>query len=199
MRGKVKFLSFIGVLALALSFTSNPTHEKKIILIDAGHGGKDSGVNLDGFSEKIITEEIAKKIQLLNKDGNFQIILLRDGDNFIDRNNRVIKANELKPDLLISIHVNISNDVTEKGPEIYVSNKNEFYKESSELAEKLMNSLDSANKVKEGNFNIIRDVKCPGLLIEVGYLSNVDDKANITSDAGQTEIATKILGLLNEK
>ena len=199
MKSKVKILSFIGVLALTLSFTSNPTHEKKIIVIDAGHGGKDSGVHLDGFSEKVITEEIAKKIQLLNKDGNFQIVLLRDGDNFIDRNDRVTKANELKPDLLISIHVNITNDEAEKGAEVYVSNKNRFYKESSELAEKLINSLASTNKVKEGNFNIIKDVKCPGLLLEVGYLSNIDDRAYITSDAGQNEIATKILGLLNEK
>lgn len=199
MKNTVKFLSLVGLLMLTLSFTSNPTHEKKIIVIDAGHGGKDSGVSLDGFSEKIITEEIAKKIQLLNKDDNFQIVLLRDGDNFIEINDRVIKANEIKPDLLISIHVNSTDDVMKKGAEVYVSSKNEFYKVSSELAEKLINSLASPNKVKNANFHIIKDVVCPSFLLEVGFLSNVDDKTYITSDAGQNEIATIILGLLNDQ
>jgi len=199
MKGRITFLSLIGFLMLTFSFTSNSTHEKKIVVIDAGHGGKDSGVKIDEFAEKKITEEIAQKISLLNKNDKIQIVLLRDGDNFIEINDRVIKANELKPDLLISLHVNSSSaDLTKKGSEIYVSNLNEFHAQSSEIAEKLKTKLASENNVKQANFHIIRDVKCPSLLLEVGFLTNAEDKTYITSDAGQTEIATKILGLLSE-
>jgi N-acetylmuramoyl-L-alanine amidase len=201
MKSKMTFLTILGVLAIFLSFAFKPVHDKKIIVIDAGHGGKDFGVQIGEEHEKKIVENIASKISLLNEKGDIEIILLREDDKFIELSERVAKINKINPSLLISLHVNSSKNLNENGINAYVS-KNDFYNKSVEnaksLVEKISNEKLTKGEVKDGNFFVIKNSKCPALLLEIGYLSNETDKNYITSESGQYEIANKIFNFIRK-
>jgi N-acetylmuramoyl-L-alanine amidase len=170
---------------------------KKTIVIDAGHGGRDFGTQIDGKLESKIVESIAKKIKLLNSKNEIEIILLRDNDSFIGLKERVDAINKINPDLLISLHVNSSNNKEENGAIAYIFSENEFYKKSIKSAEILKNTFNKG-EVKNGNFFIIKNSNCPAVLLELGYLSNENDKEYLTSENGKNEIANKIFNYLNK-
>ncbi len=81
-------------------------YEEKVIVIDAGHGGKDPGaIGYGGIKEKHINLAIAKKVAyFLKKDGRFKVILTRKGDYFIPLHERAEIALRNRADLFISIH-----------------------------------------------------------------------------------------------
>jgi N-acetylmuramoyl-L-alanine amidase len=172
-------------------------NNKKTIVIDAGHGGHDFGTQIDGELESKIVESIAKKIKLLNSKNEIEIILLRDNDTFIGLKERVDAINKINPDLLISLHVNSSNNKEENGAIAYIFSENAFYKKSIKSAEILKNTFNKG-EVKNGNFFIIKNSNCPAVLLELGYLSNENDKEYLTSEIGKNEIANKIFNYLNK-
>jgi N-acetylmuramoyl-L-alanine amidase/beta-lactamase regulating signal transducer with metallopeptidase domain len=177
-------------------------NEKMTIVIDAGHGGKDHGAKINEELESKIVESLAKKIKALNVNEDFKIILLREDDSFISLSDRVNKINEINPSLLISLHINSSRNLDDNGVNAYVSSQNEFYEKSLETANKLIDNI-SNNKlakggVKDANLYIIKNSKCPAILLEVGYLSNENDKAYITSEKGKSEIANRIFNFLKQ-
>ena len=196
MKNKMKFLAVLGILTIFLSFAFKPLNDKKIIVIDAGHGGKDFGAQIGGELEKKIVENIANKISLLNGKGEIEIVLLREDDSFIELSERVARINKINPSLLISLHINASKNLKENGVNAYVSKQNDFYDKSMEtaknLVEKISNEKLAKGEVKDANFFVIKNSKCPALLLEVGYLTNENDKTYITSESGQNEIANKI-------
>ena len=173
---------------------------QKVIVIDAGHGGKDPGAKIDEELESKIVESIAKKIKALNGSEDLKIILLREDDSFVSLNDRVNKINQINPDLLISLHLNASKNPNEKGVNAFISSQNGFYEKSLEKANQLIENISNNNLakggVKDANLYIIKNSKCPAVLLEVGYLSNANDRAYITSESGKDEIAKNILKLL---
>ena len=202
MKNKMKFLAVLGIFTIFLSFTFKPLNDKKVIIIDAGHGGKDFGAQIGGELEKKIVENIANKINLLNGKGEIEIVLLREDDRFIELSERVEIINKINPSLLISLHINASKNLEENGVNAYVSKQNDFYNKSMEsaknLVEKISNEKLTKGEVKEANFFVIKNSKCPSLILEVGYLSNENDKNYITSESGQNEIAKKIFEFIKK-
>jgi N-acetylmuramoyl-L-alanine amidase len=202
MKNKMKFLAVLGILTILLSFAFKPLNDKKIIVIDAGHGGKDFGAQIGGELEKKIVENIANKISLLNGKGEIEIVLLREDDSFIELSERVARINKINPSLLISLHINASKNLKENGVNAYVSKQNDFYDKSMEsaknLVDKISNEKLAKGEVKDANFFVIKNSKCPALLLEVGYLSNENDKTYITSESGQNEIANQIFEFIKK-
>nr|WP_199002608.1 N-acetylmuramoyl-L-alanine amidase [Flavobacterium sp. ASV13] len=196
MKRKIKLLGILCTVVFGfLAFT---TLDKKIVVIDAGHGGNDIGANIRGFEEKVITEAVAKKIKDLNKSGNVEIILLRDGDISLDLKERLSIINNLKPALVISLHINSAPNVTSNGVKAYISSKKSFYDQSREIAETIISKISATGNivkrnVSEAPFYILKSAECPMMHLEMGFLSNEKDRNYITSEKGQTEIAEKIL------
>jgi N-acetylmuramoyl-L-alanine amidase len=190
-----------GILSAALLlfclFAFKPLEEKKVIVIDAGHGGDDLGAAMYGFQEKTISEAIAKKIKAFNKDSNLDIVLIRDSDISMDLHKRVSLINSLKPDLVISLHVNASKEAQANGVDAYISSKNEFYEKSKESAERIVNGISGDNllrrRVNEAPFYILKNSNCAAITLLMGFLSNNKDREYLTSEAGQNEIAANIL------
>lgn len=174
-----------------MSFSSS---NKKIIVVDVGHGGKDAGALVNGIEEKDIILEIAQRIQILNKNPNIEIILTRDTDEFLSLSERTTKINELKPDYVISLHANQSVNPNNNGIQIFVSDNNESFNRSGELAVKLLQKFTNSNvEIKKGNFYILNNIESPGALIELGFLSNSEDFQNLTSENGKEKLALSIL------
>ena len=112
---------------------------KPIIVIDAGHGGKDPGAigRYLRTKEKIITLSYAKSLyQALKNSGKYRVYLTRDNDKFIKLRQRVEKARKVKADLFISIHANSSENRKAKGFSIYTLSETASDKETAKLASK---------------------------------------------------------------
>ena len=192
------FLLFTAIISFAF-VNPNDTETKQInVVIDAGHGGYDFGAISNTVNEKQIVEQIANKIKTLNKNENVVIHFTRSSDVFVPLQERTNIANTINPDLVLSLHVNASKNQELSGVEFYVNKDSELYEKSNDYAVKLsaeMSKNDSfkMGEIKNGPFFIIKKSTAPIVLIELGYLSNENDKKNLTDDKEQTKIAESIL------
>ena len=109
---------------------------KYVVVIDPGHGGKDSGACYFGVDEKNITLSIAKKLyQLLKEDGRFKVYLTRKGDYYISLAERQKFTAKVGADLFISIHANANPyNKSRRGAEFYVLSDSGKYKKFVDLA-----------------------------------------------------------------
>lgn len=204
----VAMKSFV-ILVLVLSMLANYSvyaqqiikEEKRVILIDAGHGGIDSGaVSQDGLQEKDVVLDIARSIIAWNKgllEAKYDIYLTRSTDTLISLDDRTKLAKHLKPDVFVSLHCNHSNDFRVKGIELYTYGSNELsllYAEtiSNELNQKLGFKI---REVKQADFQVLRETKgfCPAILLELGYLSNVHESDYLKSKEKRKAMALAIL------
>lgn len=110
-------------------------HNKVSIIIDAGHGGEDSGTKDEfGIMEKEITLDISFMLgEILEEDG-FKVIYTREDDVTLPLPHRVAIANSSGADLLVSIHVNYSRNSQAKGLEVFFVNSFSSDEEANELA-----------------------------------------------------------------
>ncbi len=93
------------------------------IVIDPGHGGKDSGATGNGLKEKDIVLDLAKRLEtILERDGKYEIVLTRDTDKYISLEERTAIANGNDADLFISLHINAHTAETANGLETYYLN-----------------------------------------------------------------------------
>ena len=199
MKTKIRILGLLSAAVLLLvCFAFRPLEEKKIIVIDAGHGGYDVGKDIYGFEEKQITETVAKQIKELNNDANIEIVLIRDGDISMELKERVSIINNLKPNLVISIHVNSNSNTMANGVQAYVPSNETFKDKSKEMAEIIVDKLAATGNLAKRNtteapFYLLKNANCPIMTLEIGFLTNEKDRNYITSAKGQNEIAAKIL------
>ena len=193
----LKIISLFSLMAVfcLMAFTTFPT--KKLIVIDAGHGGEDNGATNGMLTEKAIVEKIAQKIYALNKNSEIEIVLLRPDDNYITLSDRTAKINEMKPDLVVSLHTNSSKNKEENGIETVVSDKNNFLEKSTFHAENMLENFKGGDfeirGVKNHNLHMLRNSNCPAIMIELGFLSNENDRKYLTDQNEQEKIATTIL------
>lgn len=193
MKNLIKFIG-LALLTITLAFTNV---DKKTIIIDVSHGGKDKGTTAHGFYEKEIVLNIANKIKQLNKNSNVEIILTRNSDKFISVNERVEQINTLKPDFVISLHAKYSDNEKESGKEIFISQNNKQKEKSGDLALELFYNFKDRNvEIKKADFNILKNVKYPIALVELGYLTNEYDREILTTEKGQSELAESILSVI---
>ncbi|NPA12772.1 MAG: AMIN domain-containing protein [Aquificae bacterium] len=94
--------------------------EKKVIVIDPGHGGKDTGAIMNGIVEKHMNLYIARKLKaILERDGRFKVYLTRNSDRYVSLYDRTVFAIQKNADLFISIHCNSHTDRRLSGTYIY--------------------------------------------------------------------------------
>lgn len=107
--------------------TSKPAADKpaapatrKVIVIDAGHGGKDPGASGASTKEKAVNLAAALALRdALNKTGRYKVVMTRDSDRFIELNQRVAIARAAKADLFISLHADSGSDPDRRGASVY--------------------------------------------------------------------------------
>ncbi|RZJ67823.1 MAG: N-acetylmuramoyl-L-alanine amidase [Flavobacterium sp.] len=204
MKNKFKVLIATAALAsFAFVVPAKNSGDKLVIVIDAGHGGKDFGATHDAISEKMITEQISKKIKALNKNANVEIHLTRDSDTFTELKDRTQMINALHPDVVLSLHVEANPSEFKSGVGMYVGKDNVEKQKSFSLAGKLGEKLSEKHsfeigRIQEAPFYILKNSNAPTVLLELGYITNYNDRKYLTSDQEQQKIATTILEWINE-
>lgn len=117
---QIKIVFIILFLFFAVNIFSQ-SNAKFIVILDAGHGGKDPGNSYHGFVEKEIALKTTLKLEkLLEKEGGIQVIHTRKSDIFIELKDRPKKANSLDANLFISIHCNSVKNPIPFGTETFV-------------------------------------------------------------------------------
>lgn len=159
----------------------------KIICLDSGHGGIDTGAQNNNIIEKDLNLILVKKLEkeltsrgatvYLTREGDYDLSKTKIGRKRSDLYNRAKYINEISPDMYISIHLNATSSSKWRGLQIFYTNKNN---QNKVIAEELTNYL-------KGNLSYVRDIKkdnsyymykyinSPGVLIEAGFISNPDD------------------------
>ena len=185
------------------NFIKNKTSStKRVILLDAGHGGTDTGVKKDEFQEKDIVLKIANTIKERNPYQDIDFVFLRTGDEQIINTNRAKLINEIKPELVLSLHANYDVKDSKKGTEIHISPMNPFFEQAKTLGEEIGKNVSSLGfdnlGIIETNSKVLRDAQAPTIMIEIGYLTNDQDRKYLTNEANYAKIADKILEVLKK-
>jgi N-acetylmuramoyl-L-alanine amidase len=117
-----KLISFLAIVIFSIPVSAVRTDKNRVIVIDAGHGGKDPGALGSFSSEKNITLAIALKTGSLIEHNikNVKVIYTRKSDTFVEVRDRAVIANSNNADLFISIHVNWAKSKTIHGTETFV-------------------------------------------------------------------------------
>lgn len=237
------FKTLFALICFLFSIVTNSQSGSKfIVILDAGHGGKDTGAKYNGNNEKDVTLDVTLKVgKILEQNPNITVIYTRKTDVFIELTERAKIANRANANLFISIHCNANKNTVAAGSETYVmgmsrANMNfevsksensvifleDNYKQTYKgfdpnnpqtliglkmvQENNLSSSIDLATKIQNNfiNYEIkSRGVKqeplwvldasvMPGVLIEIGFISNQAEANRLTSDEGQKMSATAI-------
>jgi N-acetylmuramoyl-L-alanine amidase len=143
------------------------------VVVDAGHGGKDSGAyRRYGPPEKMVALDVAQRLNRKLRESQLKTVMTRDSDVFIELNDRVAIENAQKNAIFVSIHFNDSRRRGVRGFETYYHSGASFDLANG-IQAKLMTIPNSKNGgVHTANFRVLRLASCPAVLVECGYLSN---------------------------
>ena len=180
---------------------------KYIIVIDAGHGGRDDGCKgVAGTKESEINLKIAKTLKVYLETLDIKVVLTRsDGNGLYDSNSTNYKASDMAKrveiikqahaNMVISIHCNSYSDSTQCGAQAFFQEDDEVsqkFAESiqSQLNKQLENARDFANK---GDYYLLKESPATAVLVECGYLSNAEEEKLLNSTSHQNKIAYAIM------
>jgi len=165
------------------------------IAVDAGHGGTNNGgVGATGRYEKDVTLSLSLKLQkALEKEGA-KVIMTRTEEKFFDNKDRILFYRDSLPDLLLSVHLNSSDDpFRSSGTSTYYRNIG-FRNLSLDIYKRLLElGLKEYGNTGSFNFMLNSPIEYPNALIETVFLSNLDEEAQILDPAFQQQMVDKIV------
>ncbi|MCU6600422.1 SH3 domain-containing protein [Peribacillus frigoritolerans] len=165
----------------------------KTIVIDPGHGGRDSGtIGVGGTLEKNLTIRTAELLRDKLQAAGAKVILTRSGNTYVPLPSRVSTSHIHNADAFISLHYDSTKDQITSGITTYY-----YHDYQRALAATLANSLGSTMQVpnrgsRYGNYHVTRENKRVATLIELGYLSNPVEELTLTSNEYQEKITSAI-------
>ena len=198
---------------MALGERVTEATDQKVVVVDAGHGGRDPGkVGVDGCLEKDLNLEIAKKVQAILEQQDIKVIMIRDTDKGLyeeqtsnkkvqDMKNRCALINETEPDCVVSIHQNSYHEEYVSGAQVF------YYSSSAEgkaLAEALQSELisyadpENHRQAKANDsYYLLKKTEAPIAIVECGFLSNWKEAAKLQDDGYQSRVAWAVsMGIL---
>ncbi|MBQ7307657.1 MAG: N-acetylmuramoyl-L-alanine amidase [Clostridia bacterium] len=180
--------------------------QKYTICLDAGHGGIDGGAIGSFTKESDINLQITKKLTQYFVAGGFNVINTRLEDVLLcdDESSPSFKLDDMKkrreiiqstnPDFLISIHCNKFHLTSCVGAQVFYQKNAENSKLfAQKISSYLLDNLPNARSlILEGDYYVLDSTSCPAVLVECGYLSNLEEEKLLASDDYQDKIAYSI-------
>ncbi|PSB10690.1 N-acetylmuramoyl-L-alanine amidase [Pleurocapsa sp. CCALA 161] len=170
------------------------TTDRPRVIIDAGHGGYDSGaIGINGLREKDVILPIALDVEEILRKQDIDVVMTRDKDIFISLEGRTDLANRVDADLFVSIHANAISlsrpDVS--GLETY------YYDSGRRLAElihwSVLNGVDIDDRsIRRARFYVLRHSAMPAVLVEVGFVTGEVDASRLKDPDHRRQMAEAI-------
>lgn len=194
----VLFLFIISIININIVFSKVLPLYGKTIVIDPGHGGKDTGAFYYNTYESDINYNLSLQLkkQLINNGA--RVYLTRNGSYDLsspnsfrrkksDFDNRLLFINSINPDCVISVHMNASSSLDWSGLQL-------FYSKDDKLAKSIYKKLKPKRDLKRINKIYFMDhINYPCVLIEYGFISNYNDLLKVKDINYQIEINNKII------
>lgn len=177
---------------------------KKVIVIDAGHGGHDPGAVSYGYEEAALNLKVVQNVKELLKDTGIKAYFTRLDDIYLDLHVRADFAGLVGADMFISVHHNSANTSSACGTCVYYGGLDTYTSlnglTSAELAyrmeEALLEKLETerfSTGIIDKNFVVVRDSEAPAILIEVGFMSNKAECERMAKDKFSKKVAAAIV------
>ena len=204
-----------GALFIHTSSTQVVAEKKKVIVIDAGHGGIDPGkIGIHGEQEKEINLKIAEFLKTFLELDGYEVVMTRTEDGGLydentsnkkvqDMKRRIEVIEEADPILVVSIHQNSYPDPAIKGAQVfYYTSSVEGKQLAKRLQERLVKGLDPQNHRQakaNDSYYLLKKTACPIVIVECGFLSNPQEEALLTDSVYQERVAWNIfMGIMQE-
>jgi N-acetylmuramoyl-L-alanine amidase len=179
-----------GVLVIEIPDVSLRAH---VVAIDAGHGGRDPGaIGPTGLLEKDVVLDVAQRVRELLVRQGIRVIMTRETDVFVELPDRPRVARRQGASVFVSIHANASTRLAANGSETYY-----LTPQSRVLAQMVQEELGRipnliSRGVKTANFLVLRESDVPAVLVEVAYLSSIDEEARLRQQAFRQRLAEAV-------
>ncbi|MGE5676162.1 MAG: N-acetylmuramoyl-L-alanine amidase family protein [Mycobacterium leprae] len=222
MRGKVALvltlLAAAALTAAAASFVAGRDRTVKAmpecpagrpVVIDPGHGGIDGGANVPNFMlEKAIVLDVALRLKSYLEMRGIPVVLTRttdvdlggqyDGSRLTrDLHFRSGVANQCQGSLMLSIHVNSAANTAERGMMIFYQSsrpsRDAAFFFDQLLRSRGLNGRDEAPHPRD-TFHVLRAVKAPALLLELGFITNAADRQLLADVSFRDQVAEALAG-----
>jgi N-acetylmuramoyl-L-alanine amidase len=165
------------------------------IVIDAGHGGKDVGaISCLGFYEKTVNLQVARKVASLLRQRGLKVVMTREGDEFIELEERAAIANRNNAQLFVSIHCDSMEKSSTQGFTIYVarSGSRASRQAADAIAQAMAKTGIDKQGVREADYKVLIYTQGPAVLVELGYLSNYQEAGLLKDSSFQNRLAEAI-------
>jgi N-acetylmuramoyl-L-alanine amidase len=170
------------------------------IAIDAGHGGSNNGA--EGIRTKAIEKEytlmFAKALQRILKKQKINVVMTRTNDTSFENKDRIVFLQQQNPDVLISLHLNAADNVEVRGSSTYY--KHIGFRPLSQAILKRMIEIKMNEYGNVGSFNFALNAPTDfvNALLEIGFLSNVEDERRIIDPKFQVKVAMQVNKAIND-
>lgn len=169
----------------------------RIIVVDPGHGDHDRGVCHfpSDLIEKEINLDVARRLERSLAAAGARVVLTRTDDTFVTLDERAELANRLGAHLFVSVHTNrIPNHPECFGAQTFYHPASEESRRLALLVQEELLRIDSENyrRALPGDYRVLRRAQMPGILVEVGFLTNARDRSLIATDAYRDAVAASI-------
>ncbi|MDI6821552.1 MAG: N-acetylmuramoyl-L-alanine amidase [Actinomycetota bacterium] len=167
----------------------------KLIVIDPGHGGSDSGACANGLREKDVNLDVALRLRNLLQSQGYGVIMTRTTDIYLSLQQRCDIANNNRADIFVSVHHNAATVSTARGTEVL------YYTYSSrgkKLAECIQSELIKAIGTRDHGIKprddlyVLKHTVMPAVITEAAFLSNPEDAGLLKQDSFRQKIAQGI-------
>lgn len=197
-----------GSRAVTVLSENAPISNRKVVIIDAGHGGIDGGAtSCTGVLESQINLEISKKLNDLLHLIGIDTVMIRTGDYSIhtkegsisqikisDLKERVRIINSTENAILLSIHQNYFSDSKYSGAQTFYAPTSGSKELATSIQEtlKLLDNTNNRQIKKADGIYLMQHIACPGVLIECGFLSNTVEEALLRNADYQNKLCSII-------
>lgn len=172
---------------------------KKVIVLDAGHGGDDEGAKVDALLEKRVTLTTALLTKRYLEMMGYRVVLTRNKDVFMSLAQRVMVTSRFEDAVFVSIHYNSCPSSDVSGVEIFYHEGGDGKKnrQSRRLAQCVLNDLlentmAPSRGIKINRFYVLRENTVPAILIEAGFMTNREERAKLKTKVYLEKIAEGI-------
>lgn len=216
-RGGRVFISELDFLKLIDPIMRNQAltgHKMGLVMLDPGHGGTDEGGRGRSYREKDLVLRMAHKVKYYLELKGYKVRMTRGGDNFVSLEQRVEMAKQQGADIFVSIHTNIAANRDVAGMETFVlpptgvasthGSRNNNWEPGNkfdanntrlgyEIHRAMIEQVQAEDRgLKRARFHVLRNISCPAVLIEAGFLSNRTEEKMLGQNAYQNKIASAI-------
>ncbi|MEN6312719.1 MAG: N-acetylmuramoyl-L-alanine amidase [Clostridiaceae bacterium] len=182
---------------------ANSTEKNKLIVVDAGHGGKDDGATgLNGTKEKDINLAIALKLSEYLGNTGYNVLMTRSDDAFISLKERSLLSDAANADVFVSIHCDVSQYHNAGGTCVFTepASGNPVYEQqedSKRLAGLVLNELANIlciknRGIREQDLSVCRETNTPAILIETAFIDNENEEKLLNDPSFREKAAIAI-------